>query len=84
MADKEWTFAKLEEDDLELVEAAERTLSADVVMVYRTGDAAPVDARVLEADDLEPATLDESELECLQGMEERMGAVAVAYHRATD
>ena len=84
MADKDWAFARLEGEDLDLVEAAERTLSADVVMIYRQGDTQPVDSRVLEADDLEPAALDESELECLQGMEERMGAVAVAYHRTTD
>jgi len=71
-----WTFPDLQADQLELVREAERTLSADVVLAY-----APVGAGDDPGDDpgLRPATLSDSELECLQGLEQMLHTVLVAY-----
>ena len=76
-----WTYVDLQDDQLALVREAERTLSSDVVLAF-----IPVDE---DEDDefgegnlspgLPPARLTESELECLQGLEARFGAVLVAY-----
>jgi hypothetical protein len=79
MTDVTWKWATLDEKGLELVQEAERTIGADIVLVYAAG-APRTDGRTREG--LRPATLDDSALECLQGMEQQLGAVAVAYHRA--
>jgi len=77
-----WTFRDLQADQLDLVREAERTMSADIVLAY-----APVpDGPLHDGDDavgMAPATLSESELECLQGLESRLDTVLVAYHRPT-
>lgn len=76
MTDAIWTYARLDARGIELVEEAERTLGADVVVVYVEGDP----RRDLPASlPLAAAALDESQLECLQGLESQLGAVAVAY-----
>jgi hypothetical protein len=79
MAETTWKWATLDEQALELVQEAERTIGADVVLVYAAGGPR-TDGRTREG--LRPATLDESALECLQGMEQTLRAVAVAYQRA--
>jgi hypothetical protein len=83
MSDNAWAFADLDDRQLELVKLAERTLDADVVMVYEPSDEEfAVDARNLVAD-LQPVALDPSQLECLQGLEKQVDGVAVAYARMT-
>ena len=79
MAEMTWTWARLDDRSLELVHEAEETLGADVVLVYAEG--APVAPSAARAG-LRPASLDGSQLECLQGLEKSVGAVAVAYQRA--
>jgi len=79
MTDTTWTWARLDKHGLDLVQEAEHTLGADVVLVYAEG--APRTATVARAG-LRPADLDASQLECLQGLEKQVGAVAVAYQRA--
>jgi hypothetical protein len=79
MADTTWRWASLDSTGLELVQEAERTIGADVVLVYAEGGPR-ADGRLWAG--LKPAPLDGSQLECLQGMERRLGAVAVAYQRA--
>lgn len=75
-----WTFPDLQDDQLELVREAERTLSADVVLAF-----APVpDGPLHDGDDppgVRPASLSDSELECLQGLESMLNAVLVAYRQ---
>jgi hypothetical protein len=78
MTDTTWRWASLDEQGLELVQEAERTIGADVVLVYAEGPPR-TDGRLREG--LRPAQLDETQLDCLQGMEQRLGAVAVAYQR---
>jgi hypothetical protein len=79
MTDNTWRWATLDERGLELVQEAERTIGADVVLVYAEG-APRTDGQTRAG--LAPARLDASQLECLQGMEQLLGAVAVAYQRA--
>jgi hypothetical protein len=79
MTDTTWKWASLDSKGLELVQEAERTIGADVVLVYAEGGPG-ADGRTRQG--LRPAPLDQSQLECLQGMERMLGAVAVAYQRA--
>ena len=79
MTDTTWKWASLDTEGVELVEEAERTLGADVVLAYSEGGPR-TDGRLREG--LRPASLDASQLECLQGVETRLGIVAVAYQRA--
>lgn len=78
MTDTTWKWASLDDQALELVQEAERTIGADVVLVFSEGTPR-TDGRT--RDGLRPASLDASQLECLQGMEAQLGAVAVAYQR---
>jgi hypothetical protein len=77
MTETTWTWARLDERALALVNEAEETIGADIVLVYAEG-APRADATRLG---LRPASLDASQLECLQGMEQAVGGVAVAYQR---
>ncbi len=72
-------WASLDERGLGLVVEAERTLGADVVLVYGSAEARPDSATRVG---LRPAPLDATQLECLQGLEQMLGGVAVAYQRA--
>ena len=76
MTETTWTWADLDERSLALVAEAERTLHADFVLVYRPGED---EFDVPAAIDLPPTSLDDTELECLQGLERMVGGVAVAY-----
>ena len=76
MAELIWTWANLDAGGIALVEEAERTLGADFVVVYSEGDP----RRDMPAQlPLKAATLDDSQLECLRGLESQLGGVAVAY-----
>jgi hypothetical protein len=79
MTDTTWTWATLDSKGVELVQEAERTIGADVVLVYAEGGPR-ADGRLWA--DFKPAALDASQLEWLQGVEQMLGAVAVAYQRA--
>ncbi len=78
MTETTWKWASLDGKALELVQEAEATIGADIVLVYTEGGPR-IDGRTRLG--LRPAALDASQLECLQGMEQMIGAVAVAYHR---
>lgn len=76
----EWSYADLEPEQLALVDEAERTLDTDIVLVYRPSAWGTVDGETV-ADGLRPVDLEASQLECLQGLESRIGGVMVAYRR---
>lgn len=78
MTDTAWAWANLDDEAVELVQEAERTIGADVVLVYREG--APLSPDWTRRG-LAPAPLDGPKLAWLQGLEQRVGAVAVAYQR---
>lgn len=79
MTETTWKWASLDDEALGLVQEAEATIGADIVLVYAEGGPR-TDGRTRLG--LRPAPLDASQLECLQGMERMLGAVAVAYQRA--
>ena len=83
MATDGWTFAELEADQVALVAEAERTLDTDLVMAYAPSRWGTVDPDSV-AEDLDPAELEASQLECLQGLERMVGGVLVAYRRKVD
>jgi hypothetical protein len=79
MNDCAWHWARLDREGIALVQETEGALGADIVLAY--GPGGPVaDAAILAG--LAPAPLNESQLECLQGVESKLGIVAVAYSRA--
>jgi hypothetical protein len=74
-----WTWAKLDDDQMQLLAEAERSLGAEYILVYKpTGRSS---SRAVEANvrKLSAAQLNESQMECLRGLEEQLHAVAVAY-----
>jgi hypothetical protein len=66
MEDKIWMLANLTDDQLKLVREAEQTLGSINVLVFRPAG-------------LKVAGLSESQIECLQGLEKKLGMTVVAY-----
>lgn len=84
MATENWKWAKLTSEQMRLLAEAEQTLGADYLLVYQPNKAAdPIRLGSLNSE-LPIAPLNDSQLECLRGLETRLGAVVVAYQRSTD
>lgn len=78
-----WTWAELTSEQLGLVTEAERTLGTDYLLVYQAREQAGVSGTRSLLDRMQVAALNESQLECLHGLEKQLQAVVVAYqHRA--
>jgi hypothetical protein len=77
-----WTWAELDENQMVLVNEAEATLGADYLLAFRASEARTPNSVHLAYMELLPAGLDESQLECLQGLEQKLEAVVVAYRRS--
>lgn len=74
-----WTWATLNEEQLQRVETAEQTLGADILLVYQPNPPAAGAAEATQPQGLQLAPLTESQLECLHGLETQLQAVVVAY-----
>jgi hypothetical protein len=78
MTANRWTWANLNDDQLQLVVEAERSLRADYLLVYK-----PVEQSTgvtgSPEQSLKTALLTESQLERLHGLEQRLNAIVVAY-----
>ena len=75
-----WDWARLTRDKMEMLKDAERTLGADVLLAYRSLPAeGDTTGEIREQSPIRVADLDESQVECLQGLEEKLQAVVVAY-----
>lgn len=74
MSDKIWTLAELTDDQLKLVKEAERTLGTDYLLAFQPHE--------LDEAGLEPASLDRSQVECLEGLEQSLNMTVVAYKKA--
>ena len=74
-----WTWAKLDDGQMQLLAEAERSLGAEYILVYKP--TARTSSRAVEANvrKLSTAKLTESQMECLQGLEQQLQAIAVAY-----
>ena len=76
MNDSAWHWARLDREGVALVQETEGALGADIVLAYGAGG--PVaDASTLAG--LAPAPLTESQLDCLRGVESKLGIIAVAW-----
>ena len=71
-----WTWATLNQEQLQRVEIAEQTLGADILLVYQPDRQV---AGATQPQGLQLAPLTESQLECLHGLETQLQAVVVAY-----
>jgi hypothetical protein len=80
MATGGWNFADLEADQVALIVEAERTLDTDLVMAYEPSAWGTIDPDTV-GQELDPADLEPSQLEYLQGVERMVGGVLVAYRR---
>jgi hypothetical protein len=78
-----WNFADLEPEEVALVVEAERTLDTDLVMAYEPSAWGTVDPESI-GERLDPAELETSQLEYLQGLERKVGGVLVAYRLKVD
>ena len=78
-----WNFADLEPEQVALVVEAERTLGTDLVMAYEPSAWGTVDPESI-GERLDPAELESSQLEYLQGLERKVGGVLVAYRMKVD
>jgi hypothetical protein len=74
-----WTFASLNDEQLELIKEGENTLGADYLLAYQQDEKAPPGYVELFIEQLKAAPLDDSQIECLVGLEERLKTVVVAY-----
>ena len=74
-----WTWANLTDDQLKLMAEAERTLGADYLLVYQPSPQPTDDSVEAQLEDLQPAPLTASQLECLHGLEEQLRTIVVAY-----
>jgi hypothetical protein len=78
-----WNFADLEPEQVALVVEAERKLGTDLVMAYEPSAWGTVDPESI-GERLDPAELETSQLEYLQGLERKVGGVLVAYRMKVD
>lgn len=76
MADA-WKWAELDDKKMGLLKEAEETLGADYLLAFHTdgGDRPP-------QVNMQPASLDDSQVECLAGTEKLLDAVVIAYQKA--
>ncbi|HBY94553.1 MAG: hypothetical protein M5U01_27555 [Ardenticatenaceae bacterium] len=71
--DKAWTLAKLTNDQLQMVKKAEQTLGPDYLLVFEATD--------LDKAEVQVADLNQSQLDCLQGLEQALHMTVVAYEK---
>ncbi|MHB8992663.1 MAG: hypothetical protein ACYC66_13670 [Chloroflexota bacterium] len=65
MAGKIYTLSHLTEEQERLLKESESTLGGGVLLAYREGE-------------VSPAQLNESQMECLKGLEEKLGMTILA------
>jgi hypothetical protein len=80
--DQAWTWANLSHEQLDWLAEAEQTLGTDVLIAYETGGQAVKPQELFLKGSLQVANLNESQIECLQGLEKKLQSVVVAYANA--
>ena len=83
MAVNGWTWAELNDDQMKLVTEAEGSLGADYLLAYCPSEQETPRSVRFALLELQAAGLDESQLDCLNGLESQLGAVIVAYQRGS-
>lgn len=79
MAESKWKWADLSGEQLEMLHEGEETLGAEVLLAYQEDMSSGFMGQDLSMSGLQAAPLNESQLECLRGLEKNMQAVVVAY-----
>lgn len=82
MTNQEWTWARLNREQIGLLHQAEATLGADILLAYRSESQPQAQAPAIVQMGLHVAALNESQLECLQGLEAMMQVVVIAYQQS--
>ena len=77
-----WKWARLDRERLELIREAEETLGSDILLAYQPDEQDSVETENIAQMQIQVAPLNESQLECLQGLEQKVSAVVVAYQKA--
>lgn len=77
----EWSWAALNREQLGLLHEAENTLGADILLAYQQESQPQAQAPAIAQMGLQVAALNESQLECLQGLEQMVNAVVIAYRQ---
>jgi hypothetical protein len=77
-----WTWANLNQEQLGMLEEAEQTLGTDILIAYQDTSRVNTGAAWLSRSGLQVASLNDSQLECLQGLEKQVQAVVIAYQQA--
>ena len=83
MTNSHWTWANLTDIQRQQVAEAESTLGTDYLLVYQPGQHM-ANQSVESSSGLQVAALNPSQLECLQGLENQLQAVIVAYSKGED
>lgn len=81
MTNSEWSWASLNHEQLGLLRKAENTLGADILLAYQQESQPQAQAQSIAQMGLQVAALNESQLECLQGLEQMVNAVLIAYRQ---
>jgi hypothetical protein len=81
MANAHWTWANLTEVQRQQVAEAESTLGTDYLLAYQPGKPEASQSAESIPGGLQVAALDPSQLECLQGLENQLQTVIVAYSK---
>lgn len=79
MTQSEWTWAQLNGQQIGLLQEAEQTLGADILLAYQQESQPQAQAPEIAQMGLYVAALNESQLECLHGLEKMMQTVVIAY-----
>jgi hypothetical protein len=82
MDNTNWAWASLNDTQLQHVAEAENTLGADYLLVYQSDRSQTGPAVGSSSGELQVASLTPSQLECLQGLENQLQAVVVAYNKS--
>ncbi len=79
--DNRWMWADLTSEQLRLVMQAEKTLGNNVkyLVAYQQAEDSAGNRSPRSSGQQRIATLSESQMECLQGLEKQLSAVVVAY-----
>jgi hypothetical protein len=81
MANSQWNWADLNGEQLDLLREGEQTLGADILLAYQQDQAAAFQDGRFSRSGLQAAPLNDSQLECLQGLEKNLQAVVIAYQQ---
>ncbi|RPI85501.1 MAG: hypothetical protein EHM41_10785 [Chloroflexi bacterium] len=80
--DGNWNWASLDNQQMEMLQEAEQTLGAEILLAFENGERANVWSGWFSRNNLRVAELNESQVECLQGLEQKMGSVVIAYEQS--